>query len=177
MASVNAMSPDSSANEQSRSRSSNRFFFTKSAALQGPTGSIGLSGHSNVVASIAVGFDRPPRDTRYFSSHLKSAKHSAAERSQSLYSVSIEDNPRDSSNNDRKVCSPRESMQGDVASGTISSQFTEEQPTSQLLVNMTSDRLKEIGWSSGCQVVRLSGRNLPVAPKLLVNLELLVKRP
>jgi hypothetical protein len=34
-------------------------------------------------------------------------------------------------------------MQGDVASGTISSQFTEEQPTSQLLVNMTTDGLEK----------------------------------
>lgn len=34
-------------------------------------------------------------------------------------------------------------MQGDVASGTISSQFTEEEPTSQLLVNMATDGLKE----------------------------------
>lgn len=141
MASLNAMSPDLSANEQSRCRSSNRPFSTKSASLQGPTGSIGLSGHSNLVASIAVGFDRPPRDTRYFSSHLKSAKHSAAERSQSLYAVSIEDIPRLSSNNDSKVCLPRESMQGDVASGTISSQFAKEEPTSQLLVNMATDGL------------------------------------
>jgi hypothetical protein len=44
-------------------------------------------------------------------------------------------------NNDSKVCLPRESMQGDVASGTISSQFAKEEPTSQLLVNMATDGL------------------------------------
>jgi hypothetical protein len=42
-----------------------------------------------------------------------------------------------------KVCSPRESVQGNVASGTISSQFTEEQPTSQLLVNMATNGLEK----------------------------------
>ena len=36
------------------------------------------------------------------------------------------------------VCSPCETMQGNVASGTISSQFAEEEPTSQLLVDVAT---------------------------------------
>lgn len=87
MASAKALSPDLSADEHSRCRSPSKRFCTNTASSKGPTIPTGPSGQSSGVDPIALGVERPPRETTYLSSHLKSAKHSAAERSQRLFAV------------------------------------------------------------------------------------------
>lgn len=85
IASTRDVSPHFSAIWHSRSRSSRIRFSTEKASRHGWTGSTGESGHSHLGASIAVGRQRPPRVTRYFSIQWKSIRHSLALLSNSLF--------------------------------------------------------------------------------------------